>query len=154
MIERRFGTRNKKPADHLICERFNLRALNRLAQRFEAPRSSLRVGSKLCVGRLAPSSQSAASPGQLLAGSDLLARARCVAKRGRNCQPIGSQKQDTRRAECDQGDRKESPMTEIESTVDPFTEAEIKGHQAALIRQMVAVGATICVMLMLVGLHQ
>jgi hypothetical protein len=45
-------------------------------------------------------------------------------------------------------------MTEIESTVDPFTEAEIKGHQAALIRQMVAVGATICVMLMLVGLHQ
>ena len=37
-------------------------------------------------------------------------------------------------------------MTKIESALDPFVEAEIKEHQAALIRQMV-----ICVMLMLVG---
>jgi hypothetical protein len=35
----------------------------------------------------------------------------------------------------------------------PFTEAEIKEHQAALIRQMVAVGVITCVMLMLLGLH-
>ena len=45
-------------------------------------------------------------------------------------------------------------MTEIEDGTAPFTEAEIKEHQAALIRQMVAVGIIICVMLMLVGLHQ
>jgi hypothetical protein len=45
-------------------------------------------------------------------------------------------------------------MTEIDDAMAPFTEAEIKEHQAALIRQMVAIGAIICVMLMLVGLHQ
>jgi hypothetical protein len=44
-------------------------------------------------------------------------------------------------------------MTEIDDATVPFTEAEIKEHQAALIRQMVAVGVIICVMLMLVGLH-
>jgi hypothetical protein len=38
-------------------------------------------------------------------------------------------------------------MTEIDSAVDPFVEAEIKEHQAALIRDMVIV----CVMLTLVG---
>jgi hypothetical protein len=44
-------------------------------------------------------------------------------------------------------------MTEIDEAMAPFAEAEIKEHQAALIRQMVAVGVIICVMLMLVGLH-
>ena len=44
-------------------------------------------------------------------------------------------------------------MTEIHDATAPFVEAEIKEHQAALIRQMVAVGLIICVMLMLVGLH-
>jgi hypothetical protein len=44
-------------------------------------------------------------------------------------------------------------MTEIDEAMAPFTEAEIKEHQSALIRQMVAVGVIICVMLMLVGLH-
>ena len=44
-------------------------------------------------------------------------------------------------------------MTKIDEAMAPFTEAEIKEHQAALIRQMVAVGVIICVMLMLVGLH-
>ena len=44
-------------------------------------------------------------------------------------------------------------MTEIDSTLDPFVEAEIKEHHAALIRQMVAVGIIICVLLILVGLH-
>ena len=42
-------------------------------------------------------------------------------------------------------------MTEIDEATAPFMEAEIKEHQAALIRQMVAVGVIICVMLMLVG---
>ena len=41
-------------------------------------------------------------------------------------------------------------MTEIESTLDPFVEAEVKELNASLIRQMVAVGIIICVMLMLV----
>jgi hypothetical protein len=41
-------------------------------------------------------------------------------------------------------------MTEIDSTSDPFVEAEIKEHHAALIRQMVAFGIIICVMLILV----
>jgi hypothetical protein len=68
-------------------------------------------------------------------------------------QPIGSKKQDDNRASCDPGDRKESPMTEIDEATAPFVEAEIKEHQAALIRQMVAVGVIICVMLMLLGLH-
>ena len=44
-------------------------------------------------------------------------------------------------------------MTEIDDATAPFTEAEIKEHQAALMRQMVAVGVIICVMLMLLGLH-
>jgi hypothetical protein len=44
-------------------------------------------------------------------------------------------------------------MTEIVSTLDPFVEAEIKEHHAALIRQMVSVGIIICVMLVLMGLH-
>jgi hypothetical protein len=34
-------------------------------------------------------------------------------------------------------------MTEIDSAVDPFVEAEIKEHQAALIRDMVAVVMTL-----------
>jgi hypothetical protein len=41
-------------------------------------------------------------------------------------------------------------MTEIESTLDPFVEAEVKELNASLIRQMAAVGIIICVMLMLV----
>ena len=45
-------------------------------------------------------------------------------------------------------------MTEIHDATAPFVEAEIKEHQAALIRQMVAVGVIICVMMILVGLHQ
>ena len=45
-------------------------------------------------------------------------------------------------------------MTEVDSTLDPFVAAEIKEHNAALIRQMVAVGIIICVMLILMGLHQ
>ena len=45
-------------------------------------------------------------------------------------------------------------MTEIDEATTPFTEAEIKEHQAALIRQMVAIGIIICVMLVLLGLHQ
>ena len=35
----------------------------------------------------------------------------------------------------------------------PFVEAEIKEHQAALIRQIVAIGVIISVMLTWVGLH-
>ena len=45
-------------------------------------------------------------------------------------------------------------MTEIDDATAPFLEAEIKEHQAALIRQMVAVVVIICCLLMLVGLHQ
>ena len=45
-------------------------------------------------------------------------------------------------------------MTEIEDATAPFTEAEIKEHQAALIRQTIAVGVIICLMMILVGLHQ
>jgi hypothetical protein len=45
-------------------------------------------------------------------------------------------------------------MTEIDSTLDPFVEAEIKEHNASLIRQMVALGIILCAMLTLVGLHQ
>jgi hypothetical protein len=44
-------------------------------------------------------------------------------------------------------------MTEIDEATAPFTEAEIKKHQAALMRQMVAVGVIICVMMILVGLY-
>jgi hypothetical protein len=36
-------------------------------------------------------------------------------------------------------------MTKIDEATAPFVEAEIKGHQAALIRQMVAAGIIICV---------
>jgi hypothetical protein len=42
-------------------------------------------------------------------------------------------------------------MTESDSAVDPFVEAEIKEHQAALIRDMVAVVIIVCVMLTLAG---
>ena len=42
-------------------------------------------------------------------------------------------------------------MTEIDSAVDQFVEAEIKEHQAVLIRDMVAVVIIVCVMLTLVG---
>jgi hypothetical protein len=45
-------------------------------------------------------------------------------------------------------------MTQIDSTLDRFVEAEIKEHHAALIRQIVAIGIVICLMLVLVGLHQ
>ena len=41
-------------------------------------------------------------------------------------------------------------MTEIDEATAPFVKAEIKEHQAALIRQMVAAGIIICVMFMLV----
>ena len=44
-------------------------------------------------------------------------------------------------------------MTQIDDAMAPFVEAEIKEHHAALVRQMVAVGIVICVMLVLVGLH-
>jgi hypothetical protein len=44
-------------------------------------------------------------------------------------------------------------MTEIDSTLDPFVETEIKEHHAAFIREIVAVGIIICAMLMLAGLH-
>ncbi len=42
-------------------------------------------------------------------------------------------------------------MTEIDEATDPFVEAEIKEHQAALLRQMIVVGVIICVMLVLLG---
>ena len=42
-------------------------------------------------------------------------------------------------------------MTEIDRTVDPFVEAEIKEQNSALIGQMVAIGIIICAMLILVG---
>ena len=45
-------------------------------------------------------------------------------------------------------------MTEIDEVTAPFVEAEIKEHQAVLIRQMVTVGSIICVMMVLLGLHQ
>ena len=41
-------------------------------------------------------------------------------------------------------------MTEIDEATAPFVEAEIKEHQAALIRQIVAAGIIICVMFVLV----
>ena len=44
-------------------------------------------------------------------------------------------------------------MTEIDDAMTPLIEAEINEHRAALIRQMVAIGIVICVMLVLVGLH-
>jgi hypothetical protein len=69
-------------------------------------------------------------------------------------QPIGLKWQDPRRALCDQSGRKETAMTEIDSTLDPFVEAEIKEHQATLMREIVAIGIVICLLLILVGLHQ
>jgi CHASE3 domain sensor protein len=45
-------------------------------------------------------------------------------------------------------------MTEIDDAMAPFMASEIKEHQAALIRQMVVIGVIICVMLLLVVLHQ
>jgi hypothetical protein len=54
-------------------------------------------------------------------------------------QPIGPKQQDDRRPLCDQGGgKRETAMTEVDSTFDPFVDAEIKEHHAALIRQMVA----------------
>ena len=44
-------------------------------------------------------------------------------------------------------------MTQLDDATAPFVEAEIKEHHAALIRQMVAIGIIICVMLVFVGLH-
>jgi hypothetical protein len=41
-------------------------------------------------------------------------------------------------------------MTEIDQATAPFVEAEIKEHQAALFREMVAAGIIICVMFSLV----
>jgi hypothetical protein len=72
---------------------------------------------------------------------------------GQNQQPIGRKKQDAKGASCDHGGRKESQMTEVDEATAPFVEAEIKEHQAALIRQMVAIGVIISVMLIWVGLH-
>ena len=46
---------------------------------------------------------------------------------------------------------KESPLTEIDGTL---VEAEIKEHNAALMREIVAIGTIICLLLILVGLHQ
>lgn len=45
-------------------------------------------------------------------------------------------------------------MTEIDSALDPFVQAETKDYHAALIREMVAVGIIICFLFMLIGLHQ
>ena len=44
-------------------------------------------------------------------------------------------------------------MTEIDGTLDPFVEAEIKEHNAALSRQIFAIGITVCAMLVLMGLR-
>lgn len=44
-------------------------------------------------------------------------------------------------------------MAEIDRTLDPFVEVEIKEHHAALIRQIVAVGIIICLLLIFVGFH-
>jgi hypothetical protein len=43
-------------------------------------------------------------------------------------------------------------MTEIDSTLDPFVEAEIKEHNAVLMRNIVAVEVITCVLVMLMGL--
>jgi hypothetical protein len=72
---------------------------------------------------------------------------------GLSSRAIGWKKQNAPRALCDPSGRKETAMTDIDSTLDPFVEAEIKEHHAALIRQMVAIGLIICVMLIWVGLH-
>ena len=44
-------------------------------------------------------------------------------------------------------------MTEIDSTLDPFVEAEIKEHHARIVREIVAIGIVICLLLILVGLY-
>ncbi len=44
-------------------------------------------------------------------------------------------------------------MTEIDNASIQFVEAEIKEHQAVLIRQMVAIGVIICLLLILAALH-
>jgi len=44
-------------------------------------------------------------------------------------------------------------VTEFVDAMTPLVEAEIKEHHAALIRQLVAVGAIICLMLILVALR-
>ncbi len=44
-------------------------------------------------------------------------------------------------------------MTQFDDAMAPFVEAEIKERHAALIRQIVAIGIVICVMLVLVGVH-
>jgi hypothetical protein len=69
-------------------------------------------------------------------------------------QPIGTKWQDARPAFCDQSGWKVTAMTEIDRTLDPFVEAEIKEHHAALMRQFIAVAIVICLLLILVGLHQ
>jgi hypothetical protein len=48
---------------------------------------------------------------------------------------------------------KETAMTEIDSVLDPFVDPEINEHHAALIRQIVAIGSMICLLLLLIGLH-
>jgi hypothetical protein len=49
---------------------------------------------------------------------------------------------------------RKTAMTEIDSALDPFVQAETKDYHAALIREMVAVGIIICFLFMLIGLHQ
>jgi hypothetical protein len=49
--------------------------------------------------------------------------------------------------------RNETAMTEIDSALDPFVEVEIKERRAAMIRQIVAIGTIICLLLILIGLH-
>ena len=44
-------------------------------------------------------------------------------------------------------------MIKIDGALDPFVEAEIKEHHAALARQMVAIGIIICFLLNIVGLR-
>ncbi len=44
-------------------------------------------------------------------------------------------------------------MTEVDSTLDPFVEAEIKEHHAALMREIVASGIIICLLLIWVALR-
>jgi hypothetical protein len=51
------------------------------------------------------------------------------------------------------GTGRKTAMTEIDGTLDPFLEAEIKEHHAALIRQMVAIGAICLSLLLVIGFH-
>jgi hypothetical protein len=68
---------------------------------------------------------------------------RRIAKFGKNWQPIGRKWQDARRPLCDQRGRKETAMTQIDSTLDPFVEVEIKEHSAALIRRAYLMAANL-----------